>query len=195
MPLHGRTPCPNRRRLAEHSWSQENLRFVVEPPQKPRSTATDDPAGLPVLPPEPEVQEHEDEEPAVKPEDDDHDMQGELLEEPDTATTPGTKSSSRGEKRTQAQESVFVKKRLTTKSPKRPAAPADDPVKRTLTKKTDTKDDDLVMDVDANQVTTINSLQRRDRAREESLRRFRATENLDGQRRCQRSDEGTPEGS
>ena len=30
--------------LAEHSWSEENLRSVVETPQKPRSTATDDSA-------------------------------------------------------------------------------------------------------------------------------------------------------
>ena len=32
------------RRLAEHSWSEEHLRSVVEIPQKPRSTATDDTA-------------------------------------------------------------------------------------------------------------------------------------------------------
>ena len=66
-------------------------------------------------------------------------MQG----EPSNATTtPGASSSSGGEKRTETQENVFVKKRLMTKSPKRPATPvtpSDDPVKRRLMKKTDTK--------------------------------------------------------
>ena len=46
------------RRLAEHSWSEENLRSVVETPQKPRSTATDDTADLRAVP---EVREHDNE--------------------------------------------------------------------------------------------------------------------------------------
>ena len=104
------------RRLAEHSWSEENLRSVVETPQKPRSTATDDTADLRAVP---EVREHdneneekneddsENEKPPDKPEDDDHDMQGEMLTEPDTTTTT---SSGRGEKRPETQEIVFTKK-------------------------------------------------------------------------------------
>ena len=126
------------RHLAEHSWSEENLRSVVETPQKPRSTATDDAADLRAVP---EVREHdneneekneddsENEKPPDKPEDDDHDMQGEMLTEPDTTTTT---SSGRGEKRPETQENVFTKKRVMMKSPKRPITPvppSEDPVK------------------------------------------------------------------
>ena len=113
------------RRLAENSWSEENLKSVIETPQKPRSTTTDDTADLRAVP---EVHEHEkqdeeandndgeDEESLDKPDDEDHDMEGETLPEPDTIATS---SSSRGEKRTETQENVFVKRRLMTKSPKR----------------------------------------------------------------------------
>ena len=38
------------RRLAEDSWSDEALRSVVETPQKPRSTATDDTADIRTVP-------------------------------------------------------------------------------------------------------------------------------------------------
>ena len=153
---------------------EENLRSVVETSQKPRSTATDDSAGLRVLPPVPEVHEHDneneemnedenkDEKPPDKPEDDDHDMQEEMLLEPDTrTTTTGTSSSSRGEKRTETQENVFVKERLTMKSPTRPVTPVpppEDPVKRRLMKKTDLRKDDLVMNVDADLLNTVNTL-------------------------------------
>ena len=102
------------RRLAEHSWSEENLRSVAETPPKPRSTATDDASDLRVVP---EVHEHdneteekneddnENEKLPDKPEDDDHDMQGEMLREPDTTTTnPGTTSLGRREK---TRESVY----------------------------------------------------------------------------------------
>ena len=77
----------------------------------------------------PEVHEHEnqneeanenddkDGETPDKPDDEDHDMEGETLPEPDTEATS---SSSRGEKRTEAQENVFVKRRLMAKSTKRP---------------------------------------------------------------------------
>ena len=110
------------RRLAEHNWSEENLRSVVETPQKPRSTATDDTADLRAVP---EVREHDNEneekneddvdneKPPDKPEEDDHDMQGEMLTEPDTTTTT---SSGRGEKRPETQEIVFTKKRVMMKS-------------------------------------------------------------------------------
>ena len=47
-----------------------------------------------------------------KPEDEDHEMEEETLPEPDTAATS---SSSRGEKRTETQENVFVKRRLMVK--------------------------------------------------------------------------------
>ena len=158
--------------LSEHSWSEENLRSVVKTPQKPRSTATDDSAGLRVLPPVPHEHDNEneqkneddnkDEKHPDKPEDDDHDMQGEMLQEPDTTTTttPGTSSTSRGEKRTETQENVFVKKRLTMKSPKRPVTPVpppEDPVKRRLMKKSLRKDN-LVMNVVADLLNTVHTL-------------------------------------
>ena len=44
--------------------------------------------------------------------DEDHEMEGETLPEPDTAATS---SSSRGEKRTETQENVFVKRRFMAK--------------------------------------------------------------------------------
>ena len=68
-----------------------------------------------------------------KPDDEDHEMEEETLPEPDTAATS---SSSRGEKRTETQENVFVKRRLMAKSPKRPITsvpPPEDPVKRKST--------------------------------------------------------------
>ena len=46
------------RRLAEHSWSEENHRSNVETPQMPRSTATDDTADLRAVP---EVRENDNE--------------------------------------------------------------------------------------------------------------------------------------
>ena len=124
--------------LQNTAGQKENLRSVVETPQKPRSTATDDAADLRAVP---EVREHdneneekneddsENEKPPDKPEDDDHDMQGEMLTEPDTTTTT---SSGRGEKRPETQENVFTKKRVMMKSPKRPITPvpsSEDPVK------------------------------------------------------------------
>ena len=57
-------------------------------------------------------------------------MEGETLPEPDTAVMS---SSSRGEKRTETQENVFVKRLLMAKSPKRPITlvpPPEDSVKR-----------------------------------------------------------------
>ena len=129
------------RRLAEHSWSEENLRAVVETPQKRKATTVDIPlAAEPLAPPleAPEVPEDEKEEPKAKPEEDEE-MQGDPSE---TEKTPGVPSSSRGEKRTEPQQNVFAKKRVMMKSPKRPATlatPSDDLVKRRLMKKTDTK--------------------------------------------------------
>ena len=70
----------------------------------------------------------EDEESPDKPDDEDHDTGGETLPEPDTTATS---SLSRREKRTETQENVFVKRRLMTKSPKRPntlVPPPEDPV-------------------------------------------------------------------
>ena len=147
----------NVRRLAEHCWSEENLKSITETPQKPRSTTTDDAADPPAIP---EVHEHEnqdeeandndgeDEESPDKPNDEDHDLEGETLPEPDTTATS---SSSRGEKRTETQENVFVRRRLMTKSAKRPITlvpPPEDPVKRRLIKKTDLRKDESVMNVD-----------------------------------------------
>ena len=159
------------RRLAEHSWSEEHLRSVVETRQKSRSTATDDASDLRVVP---EVHEHdnekeeknedgnENEQHLDKPEDDDHDMQGEMIPEPDTTTTnPRTTSLGRGEKRSETPENVFTKKRLMMKSPKRPVTPVplpENPMKRRLMKKTDLRNDDSVMKVDADQLNMVNTL-------------------------------------
>ena len=93
----------------------------------------------------PEVHEQEnpneeanenDDESGETPDEQDHEMEEETLPEPDTAATS---SSSRGEKRTETQENVFVKRRLMAKSPKRPITlvpPPEDPVKRRQLKKT-----------------------------------------------------------
>ena len=112
------------RRLAENSWSEENLKAVVETPQKPRSMSTDDATEwyqkyIHKENPNEEANENDDEsgETPDKPDDEDHEMEGETLPEPDTAATS---SSSRGEKGTETQENVFVKRRLMAKSPKRP---------------------------------------------------------------------------
>ena len=72
--------------------------------------------------------------------------------EPDTVATS---SSSRGEKRTETQENVFVKRRLMAKSTKRPP---EDPVKRRQLKKTDMRNDELVMNVDEHLVNVVNML-------------------------------------
>ena len=154
------------RRLAEQSWSEENLKSVIETAQKPRTT-TDDAADPRQVP---EVHEHEnqdeevndndgeDEEAPDKPDDEDHDMEGETLPEPDTTTTS---SSSRGEKRTETQDNLCVKRRLVTKSPERPITlvpPPGDPVERRLLKKTDLRNDESVMIVDEDLLNVVNTL-------------------------------------
>ena len=122
------------RRIAEHSWPEENLRAVVETPQTPKSPTLDiPPAADPLAPPpaEPEVHGDEKEQPTQNPAGDDE-MQG---EPPDTPMTPGASTSNRGEKRTETKEATSMKKRLTTKTSteKRPATFADEFVKRRLT--------------------------------------------------------------
>ena len=73
------------RRLAENSWSEENLKAVVETPQKPRSMTTDDALDPRVAPeaheqesPTEEANENDDEsgETPDKPDDEDHEMEG-----------------------------------------------------------------------------------------------------------------------
>ena len=155
------------RRLAENSWSEGNLKAVIETPQKPRSMTTDD-ATVPRA--VPEVHEHEnqnkeanenddeDGETPDKPDDEDHDMERETRPEPETAATS---RSSRGEKRTETQENVFVKRRLMAKSPKRPITlfpPPEDPVTRRLLKKTDMRNNESVMHVDENLSSVVNTL-------------------------------------
>ena len=140
---------------------------LIETPQKPRSTTTDDAADPRAVP---EVHEHEnqdeetnendgeDEESPDKPDSEDHDMEGERLPEPDTTATS---SSSRGEKRTETQENVLVTRRLMTKSPKRPITlvpPPEDPVKRRLMKKTDLRNDESVVNADENLLNVVNTL-------------------------------------
>ena len=61
------------RRLAEHSWSEENLLTVVDTPQKPKTTTADippaaEPLALPNAPQE--VPEDEKEDPTPEPEED-----------------------------------------------------------------------------------------------------------------------------
>ena len=107
---------------------------------------------------EPNENDDEDGETPNKPDDEDHEMEEETLPEPDTAATS---SSSRGEKRTETQENVFVKRRLMAKSPKRPITlvpPPEDPVKRRLLKKTDMRNDESVMNVDENLLNVVNTL-------------------------------------
>ena len=155
------------RRLAENSWSEENLKAVVETPEKARSMTTDDASDPRVVPeaheqesPNEEANENDDEsgEMPDKPDDEDHEKEVETLPEPDTAATS---SSSRGEKRTETQENVFVKRRLMAKSPKRPITlvpPPEDPVKRRLLKKTDMRNDESVMNVDENLLNVVSIL-------------------------------------
>ena len=72
-----------------------------------------------------------------------------------------TSSSSRGEKCTEPQENVFVKRRLMTKSPERPITlvpPPEDPVERRLMKKTDLGNDEAVMNIDENLLNVVNTL-------------------------------------
>ena len=90
--------------------------------------------------------------------DEDHEIEVEMLPEPDTVATS---SSSRGEKRIETQENVFVKRRLMAKSPKRPITfvpPPEDPLKRRLLKKTDMRNDELVMNVDEHLLSVVNML-------------------------------------
>ena len=155
------------RRLAENSWSEENLKAVVETPKKPKSMTTDDASDPRVAPeaheqesPTEEANENDDEsgETPDKPDDEDHEMEGATLPEPDTAVMS---SSSRGEKRTETQENVFVKRRLMAKSPKRPITlvpPSEDPVKRRLLKKTDMRNDELIMNVDEHLMNVVSML-------------------------------------
>ena len=114
--------------------------------------------------PNEEANENDDEsgETPDKPDDEDHEMEGETLPEPDTAVMS---SSSRGEKRTETQKNVFVKRRLMAKSPKRPitlAPPPEDPVKRRLLKKTDMKNDELIMDVDEHLMNVVSTLTKKE---------------------------------
>ena len=151
------------RRLAEHSWSEENLGAVVETPQRPKTTIVDippaaEPLALPHEPPE--AAEDEKKEPAAEQEEDEE-IQGEPV---DIKETPGVSSSGRGEKRTETQENVSVKKRVMMKSPKRPATPVsppDEPVYRRLLKKKDLMSDDVLLPVeikDTGLLHTVNTL-------------------------------------
>ena len=146
---------------------KENLKAVVETPQKPRSMTTDDALDPRVVPeaheresPNEEANENDDESGEIpdKPEDEDHEMEGETLPEPDTAATS---SSSRGEKRTETQENVFVKRRLMLSHQSdrlHSSPPPEDPVKRRLLKKPDMRNDELVMNVDENLLNVVSML-------------------------------------
>ena len=108
-------------------------------------------ASLAFPPAAPEVPEDEKEE--------DKEMQG---EPPDTMT-PGASRSSRGEKRTEAQEATSVEERvtMTSSTEKGTATLADKPSSRRRTEKTDTKSDDVVIPVeteDSDLLYTVNTL-------------------------------------
>ena len=76
------------------------------------------------------------------------------MEEEETLPEPDTT----GEKRTETQENVFVKRRLMTKSPKRPITLVpEDLVKRRLLKKTYMRNDTSVMNVDENLLNVVNT--------------------------------------
>ena len=140
---HRRTPCPNRR------WSCVCAKCTTTVPEVHEHENQDEEAN---------DNDDEDGETPDKPDDEDHEMEGETLPEPDTVATS---SSSRGEKRTETQENVFVKRRLMAKSPKRPitlAPPPEDPVKRRLRKKTDMKNDESVMNVDEKLLNVVDTL-------------------------------------
>ena len=156
------------RRLAENSWSEENLKSVIETPQKPRSTTTDDAADSRAVP---EVHEHEnqdeeandndveDEESPDKPDDEDHDMEGETLPQPDTTAT----SSSSREREAHRNTGEWVRDKtaddeVTTKRPITLVPPPEDPVKRRLMKKTDLRNDESVMNIDENLSNVVNTL-------------------------------------
>ena len=131
------------RRLAEHSWSEENLKSVTE---THRSRGPRQPMIQQILE---QYQKHTNTTTRTmkrtttmvrtKNHPTSQTTEGEMLSEPDTTATS---SSDRGEKRTETQENVFVTRRLVTTSPNRPitlAPPPEDPVKRRLMKKTDLK--------------------------------------------------------
>ena len=145
--------------LAEHSWSEVNIRAVVETPQKPKSTTVDIPlAAEPLAPPPaaPEVQDGEKEEPTAKPEEDE-----EMQEEPsETKMTPGASSFSRCEMRTETQEATSVKDRvtMTSSTDMRTATFTDELVKRRMTGKTDTKSDDVLMPVEIEDSDLLNTV-------------------------------------
>ena len=83
----------------------------VETPQRPKTTIADvPPAAEPLALPHAsqEVPENEEEEPTAEPEEDEE-MEEEQL---DTKETPGVSSSGRGERRTETQENMSVKKRV-----------------------------------------------------------------------------------
>ena len=85
------------RRLAENSWSEENLKAVVETPQKPRSMTTDDALDPRVVPeaheqesPNEEANQNDDEsgETPDKPDDEDHEMEGRRFHSSDVELKP-----------------------------------------------------------------------------------------------------------
>ena len=139
------------RRIAEHSWSEENLRAVVETPQRLKTTIAEippaaEPLALPHEPPEAAGDAKE--EPTGEQEEDDE-MQGGPV---GTREAPGTSSSGRGEKRTETIDDEITEKRPAT---------SDDPVKRRLLKKTDLQSSDVLMAVEINDTDllhTVNTL-------------------------------------
>ena len=77
---------------------------------------------------------------------------------------------------------MFTKKRLTMKSPQRPVTPvppAEDQAKRRLMKETDLRNDDSVMNVDADLLNVVNTLMRDETVPETNLCEDSETENAD----------------
>ena len=152
------------RRLAENKWSEENLKAVIETPQKPWSMATDGAVDPRVVP---EVHEHEkqneeanenddkDGDTPDKPHDEDHEMVGRRFQ-----SQTQQRGRAQAEERS-AQKHKRTNRRLMAKSPKRPITlvpPPEDPVKRRPLKKTDMRNDESVMNVDENLLNVVNTL-------------------------------------
>ena len=128
---------------------EENLRAVVESPKKPNMTVDISPAAEPLAPPHACSKKNQRKTKKCRRS---HWTQKE---------TSGVSSSGRGEKRTETQESMSVKKGVMMKSLKRratPVSPPDDLVKRRLLKKTDLKSDDVLVPVEIEDTDLLNTV-------------------------------------
>ena len=148
---------------AEHSWSEENLRAVVETPQRPKTTIADiPPAGEPLdLPHEPpEAAEDAKEEPTGEQEEDDEMQEGASGHERSTWNVElRQKRETHRDTRECVREETIDDE--VTEAAGHTCSPPDDPVKRRLLKKTDLESSDARMAVEINDTDllhTVNTL-------------------------------------